>query len=89
MRVLAKAKGLYASQRRYPGDKFEIDPKHFSKVWMAGLDGESGPPPVPEAPAEVTAEPTELDALRAQYVEKFGKKPFHGWDAEKLKEKLA
>lgn len=30
----------------------------------------------------------DLKALRAAYKEKFGKKPFNGWDEAKLKEKL-
>jgi hypothetical protein len=30
----------------------------------------------------------ELTALRAQYAEKFGKKPWHGWDADMLRQKL-
>lgn len=31
----------------------------------------------------------ELAALRAEYAEKLGKKPFNGWDAAKLREKIA
>jgi hypothetical protein len=30
----------------------------------------------------------EIKALRTQYAEKFGKRPFNGWDADTLKEKL-
>lgn len=30
-----------------------------------------------------------LDDLRAEYEVKMGKKPFNGWDADKLKEKMA
>lgn len=30
-----------------------------------------------------------LTALRAQYQEVVGKRPFHGWDAETLREKIA
>lgn len=30
----------------------------------------------------------ELAALRAQYTEKLGKKPYHGWDAATLTEKM-
>lgn len=31
----------------------------------------------------------ELSALRSEYQEKVGKRPFHGWDAETLKAKIA
>lgn len=31
----------------------------------------------------------EISALRAAYQQRFGKKPFAGWDVESLKEKLA
>lgn len=31
----------------------------------------------------------DLTALRAQYQEVVGKKPYHGWDAETLREKIA
>lgn len=30
-----------------------------------------------------------LTALRAQYQDVVGKRPFHGWDAETLREKIA
>lgn len=33
--------------------------------------------------------PEDLEVLRAEYTDKVGKKPFHGWDAEQLKEKIA
>lgn len=31
----------------------------------------------------------DINALRGQYSAKFGKKPFNGWDADTLKEKLS
>lgn len=31
----------------------------------------------------------EMTALRAQYFEKLGKRPFNGWDADTLREKIA
>lgn len=31
----------------------------------------------------------ELPALRAEYQEKLGKRPFNGWDADTLREKIA
>lgn len=35
------------------------------------------------------AERDELGALRAAYVDKFGKRPFMGWNAATLREKMA
>jgi hypothetical protein len=31
----------------------------------------------------------EIAALRAEYIEKFGRRPFYGWDADTLREKIA
>ncbi|RHZ96470.1 hypothetical protein D1114_07095 [Cereibacter sphaeroides] len=46
---------------------------------------------VPAAPADpVTQEAgDDISALRAAYQEKFGKRPFMGWDAETLRDKLS
>lgn len=38
---------------------------------------------------DVVAEPDELALLRDEYKSLFGKKPFGGWDADKLREKIA
>jgi hypothetical protein len=38
---------------------------------------------------DMAAEPDDLAELRAEYQTKFGKKPFHGWDAALLREKIA
>lgn len=37
----------------------------------------------------ITAAGDDLPALRAGYQTKFGKRPFNGWDAETLREKIA
>lgn len=34
-------------------------------------------------------EQTDLDVIKARYEEVVGKKPFHGWDIDTLKEKIA
>lgn len=44
--------------------------------------------PVPPAIQDQT-ESDDRAPLRAEYQAKFGKKPFHGWDADTLKAKLA
>ena len=35
------------------------------------------------------AEASEMDALRAEYQEVVGKRAYHGWSAEELREKIA
>lgn len=47
----------------------------------AGSDGERAP-----MPAAVT--PPDLMAARADYEQIFGKRPYHGWDAATLREKI-
>lgn len=39
-------------------------------------------------PCDDETQEDELAALRAKYAEVMGKKPFHGWDAETLIEKM-
>ncbi|MFC7399580.1 hypothetical protein ACFQU1_20415 [Chelatococcus sp. GCM10030263] len=39
--------------------------------------------------AQQRAREEELHELRAQYQDVIGKKPYHGWDAETLREKIA
>ncbi len=40
-------------------------------------------------PATVSDVDAELKALRDEYAEKVGKKPYHGWDAAALRDKIA
>jgi len=47
-------------------------------------------PGASSAVTNVTKEaPDELSALRAEYQEIVGKRPYHGWDADQLREKIA
>lgn len=45
-----------------------------------------------DAEADLEGQPrpdnASLEALREQYVEVVGKKPYHGWDADKIREKI-
>ncbi|TPJ76200.1 hypothetical protein FJ422_30420 [Mesorhizobium sp. B2-6-3] len=41
-----------------------------------------------ETPASLPAH-DDITLLRAEYERMLGKKPFHGWDAEQLREKIA
>jgi hypothetical protein len=45
MKVRAKMLGFYSNKRRYEGDVFDIEEKHFSKRWMdKNLEGEKAAP---------------------------------------------
>lgn len=39
--------------------------------------------------AKTRRDDKELSALRAEYQETVGKRPYHGWDADTLREKIA
>ena len=39
--------------------------------------------------AQARRDDKELSALRAEYQETVGKRPYHGWDADTLREKIA
>jgi hypothetical protein len=56
-----------------------------------GRAREVGPRPTAASRAACApaASADDLPALRAAYLEKVGKKPFNGWDADTLKTKLA
>lgn len=47
-------------------------------------------PDASDAVPNVTEEaPDDLTALRAEYQEIVGRRPYHGWDADQLREKIA
>lgn len=48
---------------------------------------EQAPPPA-EPDQEPDQESDELTELRAEYTDKIGKRPYHGWDAATLREKI-
>ena len=48
--------------------------------------------PGPENEHEICAPASDADALKAlrdEYQQKMGKRPFHGWDADELRERIA
>lgn len=53
---------------------------------------EDVPPGWEDHPSKVKQAPVEpsddLKSLRAEYTEKMGKRPYNGWDAAKLREKM-
>jgi hypothetical protein len=56
---------------------------------MTAVDEPVVAPPAPKPVETSTSETDPRPALRAEYEAKFGKKPFGGWSAEILREKLA
>lgn len=74
---------VYASRRLLPGQDFITKSERDAKVLIA----------VGKARAKIEAanaeQPDELTLLRDEYQAVLGKKPFHGWDADTLRTKIA
>lgn len=101
--LVALKRFTYATRRLLPGDDFEVrNDSHaralvaIGKARPARKPGTIAPPPaallrkVEEAatgsmPA-VSVE--DIAALRSEYEKVVGKRPFHGWNAEKLRQKI-
>lgn len=90
----------YLTRRLLPGDVFEADDTRDGKIMAKILlatkkavlhrkPGKIAPPPVDLAAKIAAPETDELVELRAEYQAKFEKRPFHGWDADTLRAKIA
>jgi hypothetical protein len=103
MRLKALKPMTYATRRLQAGDVFEAKSKRDHRVLLATRKVEamrepaSVPPPPPAvakkiaeavAPAAPPAD-DDLAALRAEYERAVGRRPFMGWDAATLREKMA
>lgn len=96
MELIAAKTMRYGTRRLQPGDVFTPKKRHgrllvlTKKAYPAPEqrpdpfdhdgDGRPGGSPKPAG---------ELSALRQEYTEKLGKRPFNGWDADTLREKIA
>lgn len=71
----------YATRRLMPGDAFTANNERDARI-LCGIG---------KARRAEKAEPVkdELAELRAEYQEVVGKRPFYGWDADTLREKIA
>ncbi len=71
----------YATRRLLPDDHFTTKNERDARI-LVGIG---------KARRAVKAEPVkdELAELRAEYQEAVGKRPFYGWDADTLREKIA
>lgn len=86
----------YSTRRLLPGDVFEAssrDARLLLAVRKAEVVREPAivPPPPPEVAAKIAAVvlPPDLNVLRAEYEAVIGRKPFTGWGAEVLRNKIA
>lgn len=90
----------YLTRRLLPGDVFEVDDSRggnlMAKILLATRKavkhrepGRIAPPPVELAAKIAAPETDELAELRAEYQAKIGKRPFHRWDADTLRQKIA
>lgn len=71
----------YATRRLMPGDAFTANNERDARI-LCGIGKARRAP-------EKAATKDDLAELRAEYQDKFGKRPFHGWDADTLREKIA
>ncbi len=88
----------YANRRLVPGEDFEAKSPRDLKVLLATrkarIKRQSGEIPAPPAAvaakidAVVVSPDQELAQARVDYEIKFGKRPFYGWDATTLRDKI-
>ncbi len=92
-KIVAVKEVRYAGVSHLPGAEFEAsdkDARLLVAIGKAALTRAPNKTDLPE-PAEVAEEPAPLDEvadLRAEYTEQFGKRPFMGWSADELRERM-
>jgi len=86
----------YMSRRMIVGEEFEAAKERDVRVLLATrkvekVRAEAPVPPPPPAVVEKIEETfvNPLAEARAAYEEKFGKRPYYGWDEATLREKMA
>lgn len=92
--VIATQTGRYGTRMLTAGDELTLSgPAARAMIALGRAREVSGPSYVPVDPRRASIDdthmPNPLTALRAEYQEKFGKRPFNGWDAATLREKIA
>lgn len=71
----------YKTRRLLPGDRFEAHSRRDESMFILTKQASYAPPAVETV--------DELKVLRDEYFKVFDKRPFMGWDAETLREKIA
>lgn len=77
---------LYATRQLRPGDEFTASPRDARVLIAVGKAREAGPEPASPPAAKA---PDEITTLRAEYEAVVGRRAYHGWDADQLREKIA
>lgn len=99
--IYAKRELRYAGRTVVAGEGFEASDRDAKLLVAVGKAVRECPaaPKTPLPPSRNLTDPprrhdagaddAELDALRAEYEAKTGKRPFMGWKAEKLRDRIA
>lgn len=97
--LIANRPMRYGTRRLLAGDTFECERRHVkaliaTKRCTAYDRPLTNIPPIPEqVKAKVapiaSGEQDATTALRAEYQAKFGKRAYHGWDAEELRRRIS
>ncbi|WP_246504706.1 hypothetical protein [Microvirga antarctica] len=89
MKMIATKSMTYATRRLNAGDVFDAKPRDariLRAVKKARYDAATDSD---EAIGHDAARPADLAELRVEYEKLVGKRPFMGWDAATLREKIA
>jgi hypothetical protein len=88
-KVFATENGRYGTRMLTAGDEMTLSGPAARA--MIALGRASGEPPVRHRQPAPASNPAaeEKEALRAAYQTKFGRRPFNGWGADVLREKLS
>lgn len=92
--VTAAKELRYGGRTILPGEKFEAtvrDANLLQRIGKVAAENAADAPKKTAKRAEPVSEPDpndEVAALRAEYTERFGKRPFMGWSPEQLRERM-
>ncbi len=96
--MVANQPMTYGTRRLLPGDEFRVsrrDADLLSRLGRARLADDPKIDPLDhdgngkKGGSKPATNSEDLTVLRNQYFDKFGKRPFYGWDAKAIAEKLA
>jgi hypothetical protein len=87
--VTAAKELRYGGKTYVAGDQIEMPDKDANLLSRIGRVAIAPPPIKTDLPASVAEDaPDERTALRAEYQERLGKRPCHGWSSDELRERL-
>ena len=84
MELIANRRITYAKRRLLPGDRFTADDRVARVLIATKKAAKARPETTEEMPPQ-----DELALLRAEYERVLGKRPFNGWGADTLRQKVA